>query len=128
MNENLSVNSIYSCISLKKIELIDLCILKTISITCQKKFISQTIFTSTYHDFNGTPGNLGWDAQSLEERGLLRTETSVLWGNDDIVGCNCVGTSWGGHLVGKDQVTDLNEIFVSHDQTNISSDVWKKSV
>ena len=27
MNENLSVNSIYSCISLKKIELIDLCIL-----------------------------------------------------------------------------------------------------
>ena len=93
-----------------------------------EKLISHTSFTSTYHDFNRTPGNFGWDAQSLEERSLLRTETSVLWGNDDIVGCNCVGTSWGGHLVGKDQVTDLYKIFVSQDHTNISSDVWKKSV
>merc|ERR1719180_318375 len=31
-------------------------------------------------DLNGTLGNLGWDSQSLEEAGLLRSHTSVLGG------------------------------------------------
>lgn len=32
----------------------------------------------THQDFNGSPRDLGGDTQSLEERGLLRTQTSVL--------------------------------------------------
>merc|ERR1719466_373514 len=56
----------------------------------------------------------------------LGPETSVLCWNDDVIGCDCVCTSWGSHLVGKDHVTDLNEIFVGENHTNITSDVWKK--
>lgn len=37
---------------------------------------SLTVFT--HQDFNGSPRDLGGDTQSLEERGLLRTQTSVL--------------------------------------------------
>merc|ERR1719180_166012 len=51
-------------------------------------------------DLNGTLGNLGWDGQSLEEAGLLRTHTSVLGGNHDVD--RGKSTSLGGslHLVG----------------------------
>jgi hypothetical protein len=52
----------------------------------------------TYHDFNASLGDLGWDGQSLEERCLLWTKTRVL-GRDGYVQWS-KGTSLGrgGHL------------------------------
>ena len=43
----------------------------------------------TYHNFNGTFGDLGRDVQGLEKGGLLGTHTCVLGLNIDITRCNC---------------------------------------
>lgn len=51
-----------------------------------------------YQDFNGSSGDLGCDTQSLEERGLLRTQTSVLGRYSHIARSNGTSTGSCRHL------------------------------
>lgn len=53
---------------------------------------------NTHQDFNGSSGDLGGDTQSLEERGLLRTQTSVLGWHSYVTGGNGTSTSSSWHL------------------------------
>lgn len=57
-----------------------------------------TVYCSTHQDFNGSPGDLGGDTQSLEERGLLRTQTSVLGRHSHITRGDGSGTGSCRHL------------------------------
>lgn len=56
---------------------------------------------NTHQDFNGSSGDLGGDTQSLEERGLLRTQTSVLGWHSYVTGGNGTSTSSSWHLNNK---------------------------
>ena len=82
---------------------------------------------STYNDFNCTLGNLGWDGQSLEERCLLRTQTSVHGFNVNGARGQSTSTSGGTHTVFGELVTDLNQVQLGEDEANISLDVREKS-
>jgi hypothetical protein len=77
----------------------------------------------TYQDFNGSLGNLGRDSQSLEERGLFRTKSSVASRYKYITGCNGSCPGWCSDLVVKNDVTDFNKIFLSKHKAHISLDV-----
>ena len=77
----------------------------------------------TYQDFNGSPGDLGGDGQSLEEGGLLGAETGVLgrdahvnWGPSSSLG-------GGGHFVLVDLVPDLGQVGLGEDKAHISLQV-----
>lgn len=79
-------------------------------------------------NFNGTTGNLGWDAEGLEERGLSGFHTSVTSGDVDITRGD--GTSSGGSsdLVGENLVTDRLEVAVGEDETDVTLDEWQKTL
>merc|ERR1712045_874703 len=89
-------------------------------------FVSSSQQFHFVKDFNGSLGNLGWDVKSLEERGLLRTHTSVLGSNHDRNGSNGASLSRGSNLVVQDDLTDLSEIFLGEHKSNISLDVGKQ--
>jgi hypothetical protein len=78
-------------------------------------------------DFNGTTSNLGWDTESLEERGLSWFHTSVTGWDEDIIRSN--GTSSGGSsdLVLENLVTDGLEIVVGEDESDVALDVWEET-
>ena len=79
-------------------------------------------------NFNGTTGNLGWDTESLEERGLSGFHTSVTGWDEDIIRSN--GTSSGGSsdLVLENLVTDGLEILVGENESDVALDVWEKTL
>lgn len=81
---------------------------------------------NTYHDFNGTPGNLGGDLQSLEETSLLRTKTGVLGRDGDGAWGNGTRTSRSPLLVLKQLVTNFTQIVVGEDEANIVYNVWQQ--
>merc|ERR1719328_796347 len=89
-------------------------------------FVSRCKKLDLIQDFNGSLGNLGWDVKSLEERGLLRTHTSVLGSNHDGNGSNSTGLGRGSNLVVHNDLTDLSEISLGEHEANISTDVRKK--
>lgn len=60
--------------------------------------LTKQIFFLTYQDFNGSSGDLGGDTQSLEERGLLRTQPSVLSRHGHLTGGDSTGTGGSWHL------------------------------
>merc|ERR1719500_1625176 len=79
-------------------------------------------------DFNSSLSNLGWDSQSLEEAGFLRSHSSVLgrhyyvhWGES-----SCLG--WSLHLIGQQQVSYVKQIQLCEDKSNILLDVRKKTL
>lgn len=74
-------------------------------------------------DFDGTTGNLGGDTKSLEERCLTRLHTSVTSGNEDITGGDGTGTGRGGDTVGEDLVTDVLELAVGEDETDVACSI-----
>ena len=78
------------------------------------------------NNFNSTLGNLGGDRQSLEERSLLGTHTSILGGNSDIQRGNSTGPSGSLDLVGKKKVADLAQVLLSEDKTNVLPDAWEQ--
>ena len=80
----------------------------------------------TYQDFNGAPGNLRWDGQSLEERCLLRSQTSVSFWHKYINRGNGSCLSRGSHLVGQNPVTDNCQVVLGEDEPHITLDVWEK--
>lgn len=84
--------------------------------------------SNTYHDFNGTPGNLGRDLQSLEETCLLRTKTSVLGRDGDGAWGNGTRTSRSPLLVLKQLITNFTQVVVSEDEANIVYNVWQQPV
>ena len=71
-------------------------------------------------DFDGTTGNLGGDTESLEERGLTRLHTSVTSGYEDIARSDGTSTSGGSNTVGQDLVTDMLEVTVGEDETDVT--------
>jgi hypothetical protein len=79
-------------------------------------------------NFNGTTGNLGWDTESLEERGLSGFHTSVTSGDVDIGRSNGTSTSGSSDLVGKNLVTDFFKIAVGENETDISLDERKETL
>jgi len=79
-------------------------------------------------DFNGTLSNLSRDVQSLEEGGLLGTQSGVLGGDDDIKGSQCSGTGRGSNLVGNEHVPNTNQFFLGEDESDVSLDVGEKLV
>ena len=83
---------------------------------------------NTYNNFNCTLGNLGWDGQSLEERSLLRTKTSVLGLNVYRARSQCTSTSWGTNSVLSQAITNIHQIILGEDEANISPDVWEQPV
>lgn len=79
-------------------------------------------------NFNGTTGNLGGDTEGLEERGLAGLHTSVSGGNPDIDGGNGTSTGRGSDLVGQDLVTDVLQVTVGEDETNVALDVRQETL
>ena len=71
-------------------------------------------------NFDGTTGNLGGDTESLEERGLTRLHTSVTSGDEHIIGSDGTGTGRGSDTVGEDLVTDVLEVTVGEDETDVA--------
>lgn len=73
-------------------------------------------------DFNGTTGDLGGDTEGLEERGLAGLHTSVSSGNPDVGGSESTSTGGGGDLVGEDDVSDVLEVVVGENETDVALD------
>jgi hypothetical protein len=79
-------------------------------------------------DFNGTTGNLGWDTESLEERGLSRFHTSITGGNVHIGGSNGTSSSRSSDLVRKNLVTDGLKVIVGENEADVALDVWEETL
>lgn len=79
-------------------------------------------------DFNGTTGNLGGDTEGLEEGGLAGLHTGVSSGNPDIGGSESTGTSGSSNLVGKDDITNLLEVVVGEDETDVALDEGQETL
>ena len=79
-------------------------------------------------NFNGTTGNLGGDTEGLEERGLTRLHTGVSSGNPDVGRGEGTSTGRGGDLVGEDLVTDLLQVGVGEDETNVALDEGQETL
>ncbi|CAO0795535.1 unnamed protein product [Mucor circinelloides] len=77
-------------------------------------------------NFNGTTSNLGGDTESLEERGLSWFHTSVTTGNDNISRSNGTSTSRSSNTVGDDLFTDILEVTVGENETNVTLNKVKK--
>lgn len=71
-------------------------------------------------NFDSTTGNLGWDTESLEERGLSRFHTSVTSWNVDIKRSDGTGTSRSSDTVLEDLFTGLLEVSVGEDETDVA--------
>jgi hypothetical protein len=79
-------------------------------------------------NFDGTTGNLGWDTESLEERGLSRFHTSITGGNVHIGGSNGTSSSGSSDLVRKNLVTDGLEVIVGENEADVALDVWEETL
>ena len=78
-------------------------------------------------NFNGTTGNLSWNTESLEERGLAGFHTGVPSRDVDIVRGNGTSTSGGSDLVGENLLTDDLEIAVREDETDVALNERKEA-
>ena len=79
-------------------------------------------------DFNGTTSNLGWDTEGLEERGLSGLHTSVTGWDVDIIRSNGTSSGRSSDLVCQNLVTDGLEVTVGEDESDVTLDVWKKTL
>lgn len=79
-------------------------------------------------NFNGTTGNLCWDTESLEERGLSGFHTSVTGWDVDISGSYSTSSGWSGNLVGQNLVTDLLQVGVGEDKSDVALDEWEETL
>lgn len=79
-------------------------------------------------DLNGTTGDLGWDTESLEERGLTGLHTSVTSWDEHIGWGDGTGTSWGSDTVGENLLTGGLEVTVGEDETDVAADVRKETL
>lgn len=79
-------------------------------------------------DLDGTTGNLGGDTEGLEEGGLAGLHTSVPGRNPDVGRGHGTSTSRGGDLIGEDLVTDLLQVGVGEDETDVALDMGKETL
>jgi len=79
-------------------------------------------------DFNGTTGNLSWDTEGLEERGLSGFHTSVTSWDEDIGRGDSTGSGGGSNLVGENFVTDGLEVAVGEDETDVAFNERKETL
>lgn len=79
-------------------------------------------------DFNGTTGNLGGDTESLEERGLSGLHSGVSSRDPDVGGGESTSTGGSSDLVGEDNVTNLLEVLVGENETDVTLDVGKETL
>lgn len=79
-------------------------------------------------NFNGTTGNLGWDTKGLEERGLSWLHSGVTGWDEDIIWGDGTSTGWGSDLVGEDDGTDLLEVIVGEDESDVTLDVGEETL
>lgn len=59
---------------------------------------------NSHQDFNGSPGDLGGDGKSLEERGLLGSQAGVDAVNVHINWCEGTSLGWGSDLYNTETV------------------------
>jgi hypothetical protein len=78
-------------------------------------------------NFDGTTGNLGWNAEGLEEGGFSGLHTSVTSWDVDICGSNSTGSGGSSNLVIEDLVTDSLEVAVGEDESDVALDEWKET-
>jgi len=79
-------------------------------------------------NFDGTTGNLGWDTESLEEGGLSGFHTSVTSWDEDIERSDGTGTSRSSDTVLENLLTDLLEVAIGEDKTDVTLDVWENAL
>lgn len=79
-------------------------------------------------DFNSTTGNLGGDTESLEERCLSGFHASVTSRDVDIGRCNGTSTSGRSDLVGKNLLTDLLQVAVGEDESDVALDEGEQTL
>jgi len=77
-------------------------------------------------DFNLTLADLGTDVKSLKEGSLSGLETSGTSRNNDIVGSDGARLGGGTNLKGGNKITDLTQIVVGEDETDVAIKVRKK--
>jgi len=73
-----------------------------------------------------TLADLSTDVESLKEGGLSGLETSGTSRNNDIVRGNSTSLGGGTNLEGSDEVTDLVQVLIGKDKTNVAIKVRKK--
>mmetsp|Transcript_13891 Transcript_13891/g.34944 ORF Transcript_13891/g.34944 Transcript_13891/m.34944 type:complete len:386 (-) Transcript_13891:61-1218(-) len=73
-------------------------------------------------NLDGSPVNLGWDAQGLEETGLGWVQSGSSGRDDDIDGGDRPGLRWGTDLVLGNLVLDVDEGSGGEDDTDVSDE------
>jgi len=74
-------------------------------------------------DFDSTSCDLCRDTESLEERCLTRLHTGVSSWDEDVVGGEGTGSGRGSDLVGEDKVSDLLQVSLGEDETDVALDM-----
>lgn len=74
-------------------------------------------------DFNRSSRNLRGDLQSLEERGLLWSESGALSWDEDVNWCQGAGLGGSWFLVAEQLVADLDQIGLGKDETHVVHNV-----
>jgi len=77
-------------------------------------------------DLDLTLDDLGTDVKSLQEGGLSGLKTSGTGRDDNVVGGNSASLGGGTDLQGGDELTDLVEVLVGEDETDVTRKVRKK--
>lgn len=80
----------------------------------------------SYDDFDGTLGNLGRDAQSLEERSFLRSQSCVLGRNNDAERCDGSSPGRGSDFVLDQLVPDFDKVSAGEYKTDVATDVGEQ--
>jgi hypothetical protein len=78
-------------------------------------------------DFDGTTGDLGWDAEGLEERGLAGLHTSVASRDVHIRRGDGTGTSGRSNTIGEDLVASGLEVSIGEDEADVALDKGEKT-
>lgn len=79
-------------------------------------------------NLDGTSGNLGWNTESLEERGLRWVHSGVSGLDEDIERGESTCTGWGSDGVVDNLLSDVLEVTVGEDETHVSSDQGDQSL
>merc|ERR1719290_399605 len=74
-------------------------------------------------DLNCTLGNLGGDAERLEEGSFLRTHTGVLGGYDDIQRGDSASPGGSLDFICEQQIPDVDQLLVGENKTDVLLDV-----
>jgi len=83
---------------------------------------------NSVQDFDRTLKNLGGDVKSLEKGGLSRVKTGGTRGYEHITGGDGTSSGGGRDLVVEDDLSDLSEVVVGENETDVSDDDGEESL